>query len=167
VPVSAILSSEERGKKMTRSKALATVFCLLAVFVFALPKATASDWNKQTRMTFSESVEVPGVAVPAGTYTFALLNSGSNSNIVQYPVLAVRSYAVPNLAVITAVITIRPTIRPKQRPVKEITLEQTYSLHFSAFLGMDILSRHSDESFVSQVWHLEESRHDYWTQHQE
>lgn len=149
---------------MRRSKALATVFCLFAVFVFALPKATASDWNKTTGMTFSESVEVPaGVAVPAGTYIFALLNSSSNSNIVQYRMLAVRSYAVPNLAVIT----VTPTIRPKQRPVKRITLEQTYSPHFSASLQTVILSRQSDDSFVSQVWHLEESRHDYWTQHQE
>ena len=34
-------------------------------------------------MTFSESVEVPGVVLPAGTYTFALLDLSSDSNIVQ------------------------------------------------------------------------------------
>ena len=162
---------------MTRSKALAIAFCLFAACVFALPKATASDWDKKTR-TFSESMEVRGVVLPAGTYTFALPDSSSDSNIVQvwnqgqtcttilafsdyrlqpngktmlalrsydvpaaidgrfypgsslglklvvptdrafqlatdstYPVLAVRSYAIQALAVIT----IRPTIRPKPK----------------------------------------------------
>jgi hypothetical protein len=203
---------------MTQSKALATAFCLFAVCVFALPKATAGDGNRKTTMTFSESVEVSEAVLPTGTFTFALLDSSSDSNIVQvwnqdqifttisalsnyrlqptgktvfalpersydvpvaiherlYPgsnlglklvipkerefqlatdstfsVLAVRSYAVPNLAVITT----RPTIRAKQRPAKEITLEQTYSLHFCPFLGMyiHIISR-SSEDCMTWLW---------------
>jgi len=67
-------------------KVFATVLSLLAVCVFAVPPATADDWNKKTKVTFSAPVEVPGVGaqiLPAGTYVFKLMDSLSNRNIVQ------------------------------------------------------------------------------------
>jgi hypothetical protein len=36
------------------------------------PPARANEWDKQTRITFSEPVEVPGKILPAGTYQFKL-----------------------------------------------------------------------------------------------
>ncbi|MGB7438529.1 MAG: hypothetical protein WBR26_27045 [Candidatus Acidiferrum sp.] len=51
------------------------------------PGVRASDWNDRTIVTFSGPVEVPGVkepeVLPAGTYTFKLLNSQSDRNIVE------------------------------------------------------------------------------------
>ena len=64
----------------------------------------------------------------------------------KFPVLVVRSYAAP----ILALIAIRPTIRPKQRSIKEITLEQTYSFHLSPGLDMLTLSRNSDH--MTWLW---------------
>jgi hypothetical protein len=67
-------------------KVFATVLSLLAVCVFAVPRATADEWNKKTKVTFSAPVEVPGVGaqiLPAGTYVFKLMDSLSNRNIVQ------------------------------------------------------------------------------------
>ena len=62
---------------------------ILAVFTFALLGATlafgarADTWNKKTVVTFSQAVEVPGKILPAGTYTFRLLDSSSDRHIVQ------------------------------------------------------------------------------------
>lgn len=63
-----------------------TVFCLLATVCFGaavLPSARADQWNKQTKMTFSQDVEIPGKILPAGTYTFKLLDSPADRHIVQ------------------------------------------------------------------------------------
>jgi len=61
-------------------------FCLLAVSLLGatvLPGARADDWNKKTSVTFSQPVEVPGQVLPAGTYTFQLLDSASDRHIVE------------------------------------------------------------------------------------
>jgi len=48
--------------------------------------ASAQNWNKTTRVTFSAPVEIPGVSaqvLPAGTYVFRLLDSLADRHIVQ------------------------------------------------------------------------------------
>jgi hypothetical protein len=67
-------------------KALATVFCLVALCVFVVPTATADEWNRETVITFSGPVEVPGVGLhtlPAGTYVFKIFDSMADRHIVQ------------------------------------------------------------------------------------
>jgi hypothetical protein len=48
-----------------------------------LNPARADKWNKKTILTFSQPIEVPGKVLPAGTYTFRLLDSTSYRHIVQ------------------------------------------------------------------------------------
>jgi hypothetical protein len=61
-----------------------TLFCLVALSaIFVASPAMADQWNKATKLTFSEPVEVPGVTLTAGTYWFQLLDSSSNRHIVQ------------------------------------------------------------------------------------
>ena len=58
----------------------------LALFFVAAPTASADDWNKKTKVTFSQPVEVPGVGaqvLPAGTYVFKIMDSMANRHIVQ------------------------------------------------------------------------------------
>jgi hypothetical protein len=67
-------------------KNVKAVFCLLAITLFGaavLPGARADTWNKKTVVTFSQAVEVPGKILPAGTYTFQLLDSQSDRHVVQ------------------------------------------------------------------------------------
>jgi hypothetical protein len=67
-------------------KNVKAVFCLLAVTMLGaivVPSARADEWNKKTVVTFSQAVEVPGKVLPAGTYTFQLLDSPSDRHIVQ------------------------------------------------------------------------------------
>ena len=71
---------------MKSLKTLTTAFCLVALCVFVVPAATADDWNRETVITFSGPVEVPGVGaqtLPAGTYVFKIFDSQSDRHIVQ------------------------------------------------------------------------------------
>ncbi len=45
--------------------------------------ATADEWNKQTLLTFSQAVEIPGKVLPAGKYVFKLADSSTNRHVVQ------------------------------------------------------------------------------------
>ena len=67
-------------------KIVKAAFCLLAAAALGaavLPGVRADEWNKKTIVTFSQPVEVPGKILPAGTYTFQLMDSPSDRHIVQ------------------------------------------------------------------------------------
>jgi hypothetical protein len=53
---------------------------LCATFVVAI---RADTWDKKTIVTFSDSVEIPGQVLPAGTYVFKLANSLTDRHLVQ------------------------------------------------------------------------------------
>src|SRR5450631_2746519 len=70
-------------------KAATTVCCIAVMGAVLAPGARADDWNRKTTITFSGPVEIPGVhltgygVLPAGTYVFKVLDSGSDRHIVQ------------------------------------------------------------------------------------
>jgi hypothetical protein len=67
-------------------RTVATAFSLAALFALVTPAAMADDWNKETVVTISGPIEVPGVGqhiLPAGTYVFKILDSLSDRHIVQ------------------------------------------------------------------------------------
>ena len=67
-------------------KFVKTIFAVLALTLLSatlVPGARADEWNKKTVLTFSQPVEIPGQILPAGTYTFVLLDSPSDRHIVQ------------------------------------------------------------------------------------
>jgi hypothetical protein len=71
---------------MDRFKVGAMIFCLALVALAFPAGVTADEWNKITKVTFSEPFEIPGVGaqiLPAGTYVFKLLDSASDRHIVQ------------------------------------------------------------------------------------
>jgi len=59
-----------------------TMFALLLCAAL-VPGVRASESDKRTIVTFSDSVEIPGQVLEPGTYVFKLLDSPSNRNIVQ------------------------------------------------------------------------------------
>ena len=65
-----------------RSMAVAAL-CAVVLAVAATPRAAADEFDKKTIVTFNAPVEIPGKALPAGTYVFKLLDSTANRNIVQ------------------------------------------------------------------------------------
>lgn len=67
-------------------RGLGSVLCLAMLCLFVVPAATAGDWNRETVVTFSGPVEVPGVnaqVLPAGTYVFVIVDSISDRHIVR------------------------------------------------------------------------------------
>ena len=61
---------------------VAMLTLIFATNVF-IPSLRADEEDKKTVITFSEPVQVPGMTLPAGTYTFKLADSDSDRNIVQ------------------------------------------------------------------------------------
>jgi LPXTG-motif cell wall-anchored protein len=62
----------------------AAILCAVTMTFTFLPKLSADDWDKKTVVTFGETVEIPGQALPAGTYVFKVQrNSLGNSHTVQ------------------------------------------------------------------------------------
>ncbi len=69
---------------MKSHKSQIVMFCLVALIgLFVSINAKADTWNKATKITFPEPVEVSGRVLPAGTYWFQLMDSPANRNIVQ------------------------------------------------------------------------------------
>jgi hypothetical protein len=68
---------------MKEKNALSLVLGLVVLAGLMAIQAQAQTFNKRTTVTFSEPVEVPGQVLPAGTYTFTILNSYGMRNIVQ------------------------------------------------------------------------------------
>jgi hypothetical protein len=59
--------------------------CFLSVVLVGAfaTAARAGECDKQTYLTFSAPVSVPGVRLPAGTYLFSHLDCSSNSNLLR------------------------------------------------------------------------------------
>jgi hypothetical protein len=58
-------------KKVVVIKSFATIAFLLA-FLIVLPAARADETNQAIKVTFNQTVQIPGHALPAGTYWFIL-----------------------------------------------------------------------------------------------
>jgi hypothetical protein len=69
---------------MKRVKLIATA-CFTAMLAVLTSNAAAQDFNtnERTFLTFSNTVELPGVTLQPGTYLFRLADSQSNRHIVQ------------------------------------------------------------------------------------
>jgi len=74
---------------MNLFRTVSTMFCLALMGATFSPSAKADAWDKETRITFSAPVQIPAVhqpgwgVLPAGTYIFKVLESGSNRHIVR------------------------------------------------------------------------------------
>jgi hypothetical protein len=65
--------------KILKSAAFVAVPLMVACGI----TAQADQWDKYTKVTVSQSIEVPGAVLPAGTYIFQLLDSPSDRHVVQ------------------------------------------------------------------------------------
>src|SRR5712671_1011143 len=69
--------------KMKMLRMLTLLFGLALLLAAYFPLAHADEWDKTTKITFGEPVQVPGAVLPAGTYVFKLLDSAANRHVVQ------------------------------------------------------------------------------------
>jgi hypothetical protein len=66
-----------------RNKFSAFFLTSALVLVSIVLPAQADQWNKETRITVNEPLEVPGAVLSPGTYLFKLADNPSDRNIVQ------------------------------------------------------------------------------------
>ncbi len=66
---------------IVRAIQISVCAAVLCATIVTAAKADTSD--KKTIVTFSDSVEIPGQVLPAGTYVFKLASSVSDRHIVQ------------------------------------------------------------------------------------
>jgi hypothetical protein len=68
---------------MKINKGYIAVGLIIAFTLFFELAAHADEWDQATKMTFSESIQIPGQVLPAGTYLLKLANRDSDLNTVQ------------------------------------------------------------------------------------
>jgi Protein of unknown function (DUF2911) len=68
---------------MRMNKAYFMIGLAIALGLFFEFTAYADEADQETIITFSAPVEIPGKALPAGTYLFRLADHGSDPNVVQ------------------------------------------------------------------------------------
>jgi hypothetical protein len=105
-------------KRFTDHHITFAALCVVMFGVGLAPRAVADERDKKTIVTFNAPVEVPGKALPAGTYVFKLLDSTSNRNIVQIfdkdeKQLLATIMAIPDYRLKP---TDKPVIRFEERP---------------------------------------------------
>lgn len=112
---------------MRQVKSILGVFCSAALLMaVAAGPAAAQNFNRTTKLTFSAPVELPGMTLPAGTYTFRLSDSTSDRHVVQ--VLDANGekhvatlYAMPAQRVDTneeTVVTFHETVANAPQPIR-------------------------------------------------
>ena len=107
---------------MKFSRTVPTLFCLALMGATFSPSARADAWDKKTTITFSGPVQIPGVhqpgwgVLPAGTYVFKVVDSGSNRHIVQI-------FSKDELTVYATILAI-PNLRMKATDKTVITFRE-------------------------------------------
>jgi len=66
-----------------KSVTLCVMLCAFAGVLALAPAAYADQWSHETRVTFSQPVEIPSMVLPPGTYVFKLLDSQTDRSVVQ------------------------------------------------------------------------------------
>jgi hypothetical protein len=51
--------------------------------IWGMGAVSAGDYNEKTIVTFTAPVEIPGQALPAGTYVFKVIDSSSQNNVIE------------------------------------------------------------------------------------
>lgn len=142
---------------------------LSLMLVLGVPSLRADDWNKATKITFSEPVEVPGKVLPAGTYVFKLLDSPAERHVVQIfnedrTQLITTVLAIPNQRLEPAGKTILTyEERPSDRPMalkawfypgdntgQQFAYPKSEAQELSRLNKMDVPSTESEEAYPGQ-----------------
>ncbi|MGB7730931.1 MAG: hypothetical protein WBL50_23095 [Candidatus Acidiferrum sp.] len=100
---------------MRRYSTILLAWCAALLLVIFGPAAKASNWNEKTILTFNEPVEIPGHVLLPGSYTFSLMNSGEERNIVE-----IRSTDSQKLV---AIVLTDPVVREHTTNHTKITFE--------------------------------------------
>jgi hypothetical protein len=70
-------------EKLMNTKKVITIFGLLLAFAIIPLVTRADEYDQATKLTFNQSVQIPGRVLPAGTYWFVLADTSiANRNVI-------------------------------------------------------------------------------------
>ena len=132
-----------------------SILGLLLAFVIILPVARADDSDQATKLTFSQSVQIPGRVLPAGTYWFVLADTSIGSRNLIHIFNSDRSTLYATVSTITA-------DRPQPSDNTTITFAERQSTQPSAIVTWFYPGRQSGHEFVypkSEQQELAQAKH--------
>jgi hypothetical protein len=131
-------------------KILNSVIALAVMLAFAslVPLARADEWDQATKLTFSQSVQIPGRVLPAGTYWFVLLDHGVDANAVQI--------FNSDRSKLVATLQTNVSERPKPTENTAITLVERGSTQPEAIVDWFYPGRISGHEFIYSTRHERE-----------
>lgn len=100
---------------MKLGRSLLAILAVCSTGIVLPRTASADEWDKRTKLTFSQAVEIPGKVLQAGTYLFQLADSPSNRHVVQ---------VFDRDGRIVATLLTVPTVRPTAPDETRITFEE-------------------------------------------
>ena len=160
-------------------KRLRILFVFLSLMLVAgLQTLRADDWDKTTKITFNDSVQVPGMVLAPGTYVFKLLNSAAERHVVQifnedHTKLITTVLAIPNERLEPAGKTIlgweeRPSDQPMALKAwfypgdnfgQEFVYPKSEAEELSRLNKTDVPSTESEEAYPGQKAQKAEPEH--------
>jgi hypothetical protein len=114
-------------------------FVLLGLVLLMLPAARASETDQATKVTFSQTVQIPGRLLPAGTYWF-VVDPAFDSKIV-------RIFSQDRLTLCATLETI-PSEHPRPSEETEITFANLQSMQPEAIVTWFYPGRTIGHEFV-------------------
>jgi hypothetical protein len=158
---------------MRHVKMFGSVVCVTMLLV-GTGASAQSNFNRTTYLTFSTPVELPGITLPAGTYTFRLSDSNSDRHIVQVldkdaaklhtTILAIpaKRLNVSDDTVVTfheqpaeATPAVRFWYYPGDDVGQEFAYPKAQALRIAAVTGTSVLAIDSDASMTASVTRVE------------
>jgi hypothetical protein len=64
-------------------KIMMAAFSLAVVWLVMTPAVFADDWDKATRITVNQPIQIPGMILPAGTYIIKIVDLASERHVVR------------------------------------------------------------------------------------
>jgi hypothetical protein len=138
---------------MNTRKAFITLGLVVTSLVI-LPAAHADEWDQASKLTFSQSVQIPGRVLPAGTYWFVLADTVGSRNIIHI-FNSDRSTLYATVQTITAE-------RPQPTDSTTITFAERELMPTNAIVTWFYPGRNSGHEFVyshAEGWELAQARH--------
>ena len=125
---------------MNTRKAISILGLLLALAII-LPVARAAEYDQATKLTFNQSVQIPGRVLPAGTYWFVLADTSTGNRNIIHIFNSDRSMLYATVSTITA-------DRAQPSDHTEITFAERQSTQPSAIVTWFYPGRQSGHEFV-------------------
>lgn len=76
------MSKGEKSEMLKLNKLYLLIGWIVSCFLFFEVAAHADEWNDETKLTFSQPIQIPGHVLPAGTYVFKLADT-NDRHVVQ------------------------------------------------------------------------------------